>query len=234
VLKLSRFDNGGGTARFALLRIPLAASVISVLTACASYHGYPNPYADVSKQLPALQANFEQGKITSCEEHQQLDCRDLIVNSLVQAIDIQYDDFRQQLFRSSGGLNLASDVTVLGLSGAGTLLSPAGTKAILAGISGFVTGTKASIDKNLLFDKTVLLLIDRMDVLRAAKLLDIQKGLAKSKWADYSLPTALVDVELYYTAGTIPAAINSINAQTGGKASEVEKRTKDFKDSLGR
>jgi hypothetical protein len=213
----------------------LASGSLALLTACASYHGYPDPYSDVAKHLAALQDNFRQEQITDCEDKKQtIGCRDLIVNSLVQAIDLQYDDFRQQLFRSSGGLNVTSDVAVLGLSAAGTLLSPAGTKAILAGISGVITGTKASIDKNLLFDKTVLLLLDRMDVLRSAKLLDIQKGLATDTWEKYTLPTALVDIGAYYSAGTIPAAINNINAQTGGKAAEVETDTKVFKKEVGR
>jgi|ERR1700693_439319 len=218
--------------RFAPLSLLVASVAIALLTGCASYHGYPDRYTDVGKDLVALQKTFEQANITTCElaraDPLATLCRDLIVNSLVRAIDLQYDDFRQRLFRSSGGLNLTSDVAVLGLSAAGTLLSPAGTKAILAGISGLVTGTKASIDKNLLFDKTILLMLDRMDVLRKEKLLYIQTGLGK-KWDKYTLPAALVDVEAYYDAGTIPAAINSINASTGDKATQVEKETKDLK-----
>jgi hypothetical protein len=209
--------------------ISLAGTALCLASGCASYHGYPERYSDVTTSLIALQANFAQPQITECESGKTLDCRDLIVNSLVQAIDLQYDVFRQQLYRSSGALNLGADVVVLGLSGVGSLITAATTKSILAAVAGFVTGTKTSIDKNLLFDKTVLVLVDRMDAIRKERLLEIQKGLAKTTWAEYRLAAALVDVEAYYTAGTIPAAINSINAQTGDKVTKAEKGMQDLR-----
>jgi len=91
----------------------LSMSVVLVLpVGCASYHGYPARYSDVSKDLAGLQDNFKQEKVTECEGQKTTSCRDLIVNSLVQAIDIQYDGFRQQLFRSSGGLSLTKLATL--------------------------------------------------------------------------------------------------------------------------
>jgi hypothetical protein len=212
----------------------LTAAGLVLVTGCASYHGYPDAYSDGEKDLASMKAIYSEEQIAKCFVDKKVDCRDLIVGTLIRAIDLQYDVFRQQLYRSSGALNLTADVAVLGLSAAGTLLTPAGTKAILAGISGVVTGTKTSIDKNLLFDKSVALLLERMDALRSAKLLEIQKGLSKPTWDAYTLPTALVDIGAYYSAGTIPSAMTSINAQTGQKKADVEKEDKAFKESLGR
>jgi hypothetical protein len=192
---------------------------------CASYHGYPNRYSNVKKDLDALALDFSGKQISACEQAREKACRDLITNSAIRAIDLQFDDFRQQLFRSSGAINLGSDIAVLGLSAGGALLVPATTKAILAAISGVVTGSKASIDKNLLYDKTVLIMLGRMEALRKDQFLLIQKGL-RTEWNSYPLSAALVDVEGYYNVGTIPAAINSINAQTGQKLKETEDELK--------
>ena len=117
---------------------------------------------------------------------------------------------------------------MLGLSGAGAVLVPATTKGILAAISGFVTGGKASIDKNLLFDKTVLVMLGRMDALRKAALVTVQTGLKSTEWKSYPLSEALVDVEAYYAAGTIPSAINNINADTGEKLKKSEGELRDL------
>lgn len=209
--------------------IPLLG--VLLLTGCAAFKGYPTRYSEVDADLKTLSGIFAQQKLIDCEVAKDTGCRDLIINSLVRAIDLRYHEFRQSLFESSGALNVASETAVLGLSAAGALLAPARTKAILAGISGVVTGANASVDKNLLFDKTVNVLLERMDVLRKEKLLDITKGLSLD-WAGYTLATGLVDVESYYSAGTIPAAANSISAQTGEKNAKVDKETKEEKQKL--
>lgn len=204
---------------------PLAIGVVVSASGCASYRGYPERYSDIESDLKGLAANFSTEKISACEQMKARDCRDFIVNSAVRAVDLQFDLFRQQLFRSSGALNLGSDLAVLGLSAAGALIVPATTKGVLAGISGFVTGSKASIDKNLLFDKTVLVMLGRMEALRKEAFLTLQRGLV-TDWESYPLSAALVDVEAYYAAGTIPAAISSINAQTGEKLKQTETELK--------
>lgn len=212
------------------VRLKALALVGALLSGgCASYQGYPPRYSKIDADLGYLGNQYDAKSIAACEERKDVVCRDRIVHSAIRAVDLQFDHFRQKLFRSSGALNLGSDLVVLGLSAGGALLVPATTKAILAGISGAVTGSKASIDKNLLFDKTVLVLLGRMEALRKAALVTLYGNLRKDQWNQYSLSEALVDVETYYNAGTIPAAIISINAETGEKETAAEGKLQELR-----
>lgn len=197
-----------------------AAVLLLASIGCSSYSGYPTRYNDPKKDLAALQVKFSEPHIAACNQTKSASCRDIVVNSLVRSIDLQFDAFRRSLFQAGSSTNFWGDTSVMALGVAGTLVTSV-VAPYLAAASALITGTRAAIERDLMFQKTSLILINSMETLRAEKLIAIEEGMAKP-WDEYTLSAALNDIESYYVAGTIPAAISSINAATTTKAVEVQ------------
>ena len=158
--------------------------------------------------------------------------RDRIVRSRVRAHDIVFHEFETALFREGVALNVALDWLTLGISGVIATTGGIGLKEALGAVSAGLIGAKASIDKNAFFDKTMPVLVSQMNASRAVARVKIEDGLTKEP-AEYSLATALIDVEHYRRAGTLLGAIEAIGATAGAttkRAEEVllELRNKEF------
>lgn len=207
------------------LRGIAVALVFSV--GCLSYQGYPTRYNDPKADLKKLQTHFDDAQIAACNQTRSAACRDIVVNSLVRSIDLQFDAFRRQLFQAGSSTNFWSDTSVMALGVAGTLVTSV-VAPYLAAASALITGTRAAIERDLMFQKTSLILINSMETLRAEKLIAIEAGM-KQPWDQYSLSAALNDIEAYYVAGTVPAAISAINAATTTKAQEVQQQMREVK-----
>jgi hypothetical protein len=121
---------------------------------------------------------------------------------------------------------LGTDIALLGLSGAGAVASAATAKTILASISAGVTGTRTAVDKDVFFEKTMPALLEEMDADRKMVLVDIQTGLTVGS-DRYSLFQAVYDLDRYYRAGTIPAAVASITKMSSENAVQAEGELKD-------
>jgi hypothetical protein len=143
-------------------------------------------------------------------------------------MDISFNAFQEALYKEGVDYGIATDWAVLALDAAGTLVGGAGTKAALAATSGGLTGAKAAFDKNVYFDKTIPAVLAKMVATRKEILVKLRGGLTRTT-EEYSLTQALVDLEDYYYAGTIPGAIIGI-AETAG--AEAEKADRDLKNLL--
>src|SRR5262249_46089227 len=117
------------------------------------------------------------------------------------------------------GFGLATDLIVLGLNAAGAVVGGAEAKSALAAASGGIVGAKGAVDKDLFYQKTLPALIAQMSAQRKVVLVDIRRGLTLDV-DQYPLQQALVDLENYYAAGTIPGAINAI-VQDAGATSQT-------------
>jgi hypothetical protein len=91
---------------------------------------------------------------------------------------------------------------------------------LLAGLGAFVIGANASFDKNFLSGRGVELIINRMDSLRIARRAKITKLLRDESAEQYPLGEALLDVQDYARAGSIPAAVQAI-AEDNAAAAEI-------------
>ncbi|WP_407527022.1 hypothetical protein [Methylobacterium oryzisoli] len=154
--------------------------------------------------------------------------RNRIIYSRIAAYDIEYQAFQADLIKEANIENISADLIVLGLNGAGATAGGVGLKAALAAASAGVVGAKASIDKQLFFDRAVPALLAQMSAARAGRFTLIQKGLQLSDDL-YPLPAALVDANAYREAGSLPVAIdlltaNATAARTDMKATEVLNR----------
>lgn len=198
------------------------------LGGCASFTGYPtraispaDQWKEIDKYLkPEIIAEYDK---KTGEEKKRM--RNEIINARILAIDIRFAEFLEELRKEGIGYGTATDWTVIALSSAAGLV---GTKALSVTAAG-LTGAKASFDKNAYFEKTMPALIAQMVAHRKEVLRDIQKGLAFSL-DEYPLNRALIDLEGYYNAGTIPGALTEIAKTAGEAAKKAEKEIIVFRD----
>jgi hypothetical protein len=160
-------------------------------------------------------------------------CRNELVDCRIRAIDLAFVDFERSLNEESNAFNFSSDVTIETLTAAATLLSGTSAK-ILSALAGIGTGAKTSIDKNVYYTKTLPALMLTMEATRSKKLTDIRLR-EKEQIDTYSLDAALSEVDSYYSAGSIPAALIEISATAGNtkSTSDLEREkatTSDTKD----
>lgn len=148
------------------------------------------------------------------------DYRNEVVNGRLAAIDIHYNCYQKRLYEEGIGTSILADWVVLGLGGATAVTGGAAAKAALGAAITGVTGAKTSLDKNAYFDKTLPALICKMQAARKEVLVRIRMGLSQGD-GDYPLTQALVDLEDYYNAGTIPGAVAGITAAAGADAQQA-------------
>ncbi len=117
---------------------------------------------------------------------------------------------------------------MIGVSGAGAVVGPAGTKSILAAISGGITGSKQSVDKHLYYEKTMPAMMAQMEAGRRTARVRIEQGLA-SDVQTYPLGLALLDLDAYYEAGTLPAAVRGIVQVAGNAIQKADEELSSFR-----
>ena len=204
-------------------RTLVCAITALALISCTTIKGHPDRTNDVSEDLKNLEQYFTAEKLKEYDEAAVAEkrvIRDEIVNGRLAAMDLQYGIFQQSLYRSGVGLNIGTDVVTLGLGAAGSVFS-GGTSQILSAASAGTIGLKESVDKNLFFERTMPALLAQMAAQRKTVLARIRIGLNQDV-QDYPLNQALVDLEDYYIAGTIPGAITGILEASGQKGAEAE------------
>ena len=195
---------------FLLLGLPL-------LNGCASVSGYPDRSYDLKAELAALDTYHSPGIITTYNGKTGADkqnYRNEVVNARLRAIDLHFNIFEQAVARENVIVNVGVDWAVLALGGATALAPLSATKSILGAVSGGITGAKGSVDKNIFYNKTMPVLLAKMEALRKEVLVRIREGLTHTT-SDYPLTQALVDLDDYYKAGTIPGAIIGIAVTSG-------------------
>jgi hypothetical protein len=184
-----------------------------------------HPYDDkllFAEKLKGLQTlpELERQYYTETDAAQRRALRDRIVFSLLEAIEEYQRRFNSNLFGRSAAINTGSEVTAAALAGAAALVDASGTSQLLAGLGAFVIGANASFDKNFLSGRGVELIINRMDSLRIARRAKITKLLRDESAEQYPLGEALLDVQDYARAGSIPAAVQAI-AEDNAAAAEI-------------
>lgn len=195
------------------------------VSACAAVDGYPtnpiNPDADmksfVSISGPDAIANYF--STTNPVARQAL--RNQIVQARIAAYDVTYQHFEGELYSQSALEGVAGDLTVLTLNGLGATTGGAGAKAALAAASAGVTGARASIDKDVFYNKALPAVLAQMEASRAAELALIEDSLKMSN-ADYPLSTALGDLIKYRDAGSLPTALNILTANANAAKSDTK------------
>src|SRR5262245_54135306 len=203
--------------------------IVLLLSGCASFKAYPDRTVDLTAELQGIDKYVKPEIINEYagldNKEKKKNLRDEIVNARVYAIDLYFGKFQQDLFREGVGAGIATDWITLALAGAGAVTGSAETKAALAAAAAGIIGAKAAFDKNVFFDKTMPALLAQMVALRKTVLVRIQAGL--SQGIDrYPLTQALIDLEDYYNAGTIPGALTGIVEGAGATAKQADEEMK--------
>lgn len=203
-------------------RISAALCLVPALLAgCASLKAYPDRSGNVATELQQLDQYFAATVLGTYANKPDADAqktyRDEVVAGRVRAIDLHFGTFQQAVFREGVDTNIVTDLIILGLGAATATTGGAGLKAALGATTTGVAGARTSIDKNLYFEKTMPALLAQMIASRKTVLVRLQQGLGRNV-SQYPLSQALIDLEDYYNAGSIPGAIVAVIEQAGAAA----------------
>lgn len=206
-----------------------AALVFGGLSACSSINGFPERVdTDTTSRIASLQSKYflpdvdvlNVYKTTAATGKQSY--RDTVIYGRLLALDLQFSVFQKALYKEGIVSNLTLDMVGLGLGAAGGLVSE-NTSQILSALSGGVAGARASINKNLYYERTLPALLALMEAKRAEKRTEIYEGLLQGVDV-YPLGKALADLESYYYAGTIPGAVASLTEEAGETQMEAKEQ----------
>lgn len=197
----------------------VTCGMVGLLTGCASmrYGGAPEPSFDVNRDLEQLAQVFEQANtITEFYKNPTDAARNKFIIGRVTLMNIRYIQFVRQLTSDRQLLDSASGILMLGLNLAGTSVSSAATKTLLAAIAAGVTGSKQVIDKNYYFEQTIPALVGQMNAERKKALVPLLVGM-KGSLDEYRFEQAVTDLHSYYFAGTFTGAIQAIQMEAAVK-----------------
>lgn len=194
------------------------------LGGCASFKGYPTKAVDPAERLktlgPYLRLNLaDYDKLPADEQRRK---RGEIVNAEILATDLHFAAFQEMLYKEGVEYSVGTSWTVIALTEAASLVGGGSGRALSATAGGLV-GAKEAFDKNVYFKKTMPVLLAEMVARRKKVLVRIRSGLAKDI-NEYPLTQALVDLEDYYQAGTIPGAIMEIAETAGVTTKEADSK----------
>jgi len=192
----------------------------------------PPPSSDMDKDIADLEAHYGASSIGAYYaahdpnlhpgNPETADTRNEFITGRLTLINLRYLRYVEQFPLDTATFNTILDITKLGLDIAGTATGASGTKTVLAAIASGVTGSRLSIDKNFLDEKTAGALVSTMNAQRKAALIPILKGMQTKNLADYPLANAIVDLDNYYYVGTLPGALNTIQADAGVKDAQKQ------------
>lgn len=211
------------TQSVALAMASVCALVLITATACSTMAGYPDQSGDTKAELTLLQTYWDPKTLADYAKAPTQPRRDEIVGGRIRAIDLQFGIWQLALVTDTMKLNTIGDITSLAVTTTATITSSVHAKTILSAIATALTGAKATINKDVFYDKTVPALLAQMIATRKQVLVRLRTGLSQ-ELTEYSLNQALSDVDDYYTAGTIPAALAGITETAGKSASEATKK----------
>lgn len=152
--------------------------------------------------------------------------RNEILNEMIWLVDNSFEQFVRAFHVRTGTYNTAADAINIGLTGTSSVITPPGTKSILSAVAGGVTGIRASVDKNFFEQQSWQAIVSNMRALRATKLAEIQEHMKTKGLNDYTIEQGLIEVQEYFFAGTVTAALGSFTAQAAAQAKKAEEDQK--------
>jgi hypothetical protein len=202
------------------LLAPLVPALL--LSACTSFSGAPAPVITTAQAQTLVSGNLPNEVITRMAPmtpDQRTIERNRVVASYLMAADAKYDQFRRDISQNMKGGNVAFDLATLGLTGLASQWKRAADE--LAAGATVIAGGRASLNRELYFEKTLPTLLSLMDSSRLIVRSDILKGLAQPETV-YTIQDAYSDIWRYQAAASIDGAIQQAAAAASDKAKEAE------------
>jgi hypothetical protein len=165
-----------------------------------------------------LQGAYSAGDVVNClaqplASQAAVVCRDKIVQALMIAVDLRYEEFEIGFFDTNRYAGFGATLAALGLSTAGAVVS-GGTSQILSAAAAGVIGAREGFKREVLVEQTSVALLTAMRAQRDKVGLNIRLGLRRDA-SQYPLGAALADVSAYYRAGTIVGALTGVTEAVG-------------------
>lgn len=194
------------------------------LAGCASFDGQAEPVLSVADataiatELPP-RTTLEQFYGEPDAQKRRL-YRDRVIGAYLAGADARYLNFRAQLSREMKGSNLALGLLALGLTGGASIAGEATANALSAGAAGAI-GTRASVSKELWFEKTLPALMTAMAAKRTTIRTQIMVRMREP--ADsYSLAEAFGDIARYQEAASLDGAVETVTTAVAQKNAEAD------------
>ena len=159
-------------------------------------------------------------KVSTVSEQET--CRNQFVAARMYAVDLQFSQFEEDLFRQTRETGFGTTLATLGLTTTGAFVS-GGASQVLSGIAAFIIGGREAFQKEVLAERTLIAIHTSMRANRARVGVRLRLGLQK-EIKDYPLGVALSDVNDYYDAGTILGALVGITESVGTEAEKQSQR----------
>lgn len=196
-----------------------------ISTGCASTKGFPKRGESVETILTALNANYSTAQIFTdyTAAADQKTYRNQAVAARMMAIDIRFAEFQEKMFSQRSYLTVGGDTAKSVIGVAGTLTSAGQTSQILSGLASAFDVGSASVDNNIYQNQTQIAVMSMMLAERTKVKARIETR-ARTSIEDYSMASALSDLEGYYMAGSIPGALAAITSAAGKKMVEAERK----------
>jgi hypothetical protein len=223
-----------------MLRSAILVSCAGI-TACSSVHGRPE---SISPTVVDSALEFDPGKIAFAasvdwiggEDDDLRRARNNLVTARMYAVDSAYNRFEIALLNDSRHGNVAADIVTMVLNTTGAAISGVAAKTVLHASSSIIVGSKQAVDKNLLLDRAVSVLIGQMRA-RRAEIKTRIIGKLDLTYAQWPIALAWSEAADYEQAGSLLSALNAAAADASTKAESMEQRADlavrrlDFDDS---
>ena len=189
------------------------------------------PIAGDENKIKALrlkysQANFDAELRTCSDDACRVHARNLILEELMLIVDHEYRKYEGNLIAGRAKWKFGLGTTTQALSLAATASTVETSKTTISGFSALVGSTDTELDKNFYLEQTSYALAYQMQAQRltiSTQMLINMHDNTKT-YADYSLEKGLGDIEAYYRAGTIAAAVQNVYEGASHKISKAEAR----------
>lgn len=181
-----------------------------IVSGCTTLHG--NPVRYVAPDAAVESINFTADELGLLTEASSREERNRLQAKAMAVIDLRFHAFVRDLAANRADSSTAVAGTTLGASTAGAFVSSVKAKTNYALFSAGIIGAFGIVDKNYFYEKTVPALVAGMRAARASVLLRIRQSQSE-ELENYDGASALNDLEDYYAAGTLLAAIAEITVK---------------------
>lgn len=225
--------------------VPAIIAVFAILlcTGCNANHraGRPDRAVDPKLLIDKLRStestrleNLVDSYYATNNPVVQKQVRNKIVDVSTILIDQQHSIFLSKFSAGRKDFDTAMDIGSMATDAVSVIVTPAMTKSILSAISGGLTATKVTVDKNYFYGEAIKVIIKQMEAQRRTASAALIAGVNREV-QEYSLSAALQDLERYYFAGTIDGAFAGIVDNASKQINDADKSIlKSIADQRGR
>lgn len=196
------------------MRIQILAAAV-LLSACAPTR--PAEFSGRSIYSQNLADKYSSGSYPR-DAYTNKYSRNQLINELILLINDNYSEYERSFYANNAIANTASDLVVLGLSSAATVVGGEGVKTALAATITGLSGAKMAVSKEFFAEQSRIALIAKMRALRMAKMAEIEEN-KKRTITDYPLSRALLDVQELAEAGTLVSGLQGLVEQSSASLS---------------